>query len=294
MSMAADLADRIGAMLGAPVAAGAPVSGGYTAAARWRVTLGSGRTAFAKVGTTAITAAALRDEAAVYTALAGPFMPAFMPQFLGWQDDAEQPLLVLEDLTAAVWPPPWTDERVAAVRRALDVLHAHPARLRPVATTDTYWSTGWQRVSEDPRPFLGLGLTSDRWLEAALPALLQAAASVRLEGDQVVHLDVRSDNLCLAPRGAVLVDWNCACLANGDLDTGFWLPSLQAEGGPAPERVVGLRPDLAALVSGYFASRAGLPAIPEAPRVRLVQMQQLVPALRWVVRALGLPDPFGR
>ena len=109
-----------------------------------------------------------------------------------------------------------------------------------------------------------------------------------------MHLDVRSDNLCFVPRGAVLVDWNCACLANGDLDIGFWLPSLQAEGGPAPEAVVGRRPELAALVSGYFAWRAGLPDIPEAPRVRLVQKQQLGPALAWAVRALGLPDPLGR
>jgi hypothetical protein len=284
----ADLAARLSAVLGEPATDAAPVLGGYTAAARWRVTLASGRTAFAKLGTTALTAAALRDEAAVYAALRGPFMPAL----LGWQDDPQRPLLVLEDLGAADWPPPWTDDRVAAVRRALDALHANPARLRPVAHTDAYWANGWQRVSEDPAPFLGLGLTTDRWLEAALPALLQASAAVRVEGDQVVHLDVRSDNLCIAPRGAVLIDWNCACLANGDLDTAFWLPSLQAEGGPEPERLVGRRPDLAAMVSGYFASRAGLPPIPEAPRVRLVQKQQLGPALAWAVRALALSDPL--
>jgi hypothetical protein len=283
-----DPARRLAALIGEPVTATAAVSGGYTAAARWWVTLASGRTAFAKMGTTSTSAAALRDEAANYAILSGPFMPAL----IAWQDDAEQPLLVIEDLSTGVWPPPWTDERVAAVRRALDELHAHPARLRPLAATDTSWSSGWQRVSEDPAPFLGLGLTSDRWLEAALPALAEASAALRLQGDQVVHLDVRSDNLCFVPRGAVLVDWNCACLANGDLDVGFWLPSLQAEGGPAPEAVVGRRPELAALVSGYFAWRAGLPDIPEAPRVRLVQRQQLGPALAWAVRALGLPDPL--
>ena len=48
-------------------------------------------------------------------------------------------------------------------------------------------------------------------------------------------------------------------------------------------------PEVAALVSGFFASRAGLPIIPDAPFVRRVQREQLSTALPWVQRALGLP-----
>ena len=48
---------------------------------------------------------------------------------------------------------------------------------------------------------------------------------------------------------------------------------------------------MAALISGYFAARAGLPLIPDAPRVRVVQKQQLGVALPWVMRALHLPTP---
>jgi hypothetical protein len=33
--------------------------------------------------------------------------------------------------------------------------------------------------------------------------------------------------------------------------------------------------------------------IPDAPRVRIVQLEQLRPALRWTARALGLPEPDG-
>jgi hypothetical protein len=67
--------------------------------------------------------------------------------------------------------------------------------------------------------------------------------------------------------------------------------SLEAEGGPPPETLLPDRPDVAAWVSGYFASRAGLPPIPDAPQVRTVQRQQLAPALAWVSRALALPSP---
>jgi hypothetical protein len=50
-------------------------------------------------------------------------------------------------------------------------------------------------------------------------------------------------------------------------------------------------PEVAAWVAGFFAARAGLPVIPDAPRVRVVQRQQLETALPWAARALGLPPP---
>jgi hypothetical protein len=83
--------------------------------------------------------------------------------------------------------------------------------------------------------------------------------------------------------------WNLTCLSNPKLDLGFWLPSLAYEGGPEPETILPHAPEVAALVAGYFAARAGLPGISDAPRVRLVQRQQLTTALPWAVRALELP-----
>jgi hypothetical protein len=80
-------------------------------------------------------------------------------------------------------------------------------------------------------------------------------------------------------------------VSNPQLDLGFWLPSLAYEGGPAPERILPDAPEVAAWVAGFFAARAGLPGISDAPRVRLVQRQQLATALPWAARALGLPLP---
>lgn len=100
--------------------------------------------------------------------------------------------------------------------------------------------------------------------------------------------------MCITERRALFVDWNHACLSNPQLDLGFWLPSLAYEGGPAPEHILPDAPDIAAWVSGFFAARAGLPGIPDAPQVRLVQRQQLATALPWAARALGLPPPVSR
>jgi len=90
----------------------------------------------------------------------------------------------------------------------------------------------------------------------------------------------------------VLIDWNFACLGNPMADVAAWLPSLHAEGGPAPDEIL---PDgaaeFAALLAGYFAAHAGRPEISEAPHVRTLQLSQARTALPWAARALGLPPP---
>jgi aminoglycoside phosphotransferase (APT) family kinase protein len=138
---------------------------------------------------------------------------------------------------------------------------------------------------------LSLDIVSADWLERSLPVLLQAGAGCDPSGEAVTHWDIRSDNLCLAADGVKLIDWAEACLSNPKLDLGFWLPSLAFEGGPLPEVLLPHEPEIAAWVSGFFAARAGLPEVPDAPFVRRVQRQQLSTALPWVRRSLQL-DQF--
>ena len=154
---------------------------------------------------------------------------------------------------------------------------------------------GWPTVAENPAAFLSLNLVTNAWLDAALPALVAAEQSCVLTGDALTHLDLRSDNLCRTAAGIKLVDWAESCRSNAAVDLGFFLPSLAYEHGPSPETILPDRPDIAALVSGFFAARAGLPDIPNAPFVRRVQREQLSTALPWAVRALGLePINVGR
>ncbi len=154
--------------------------------------------------------------------------------------------------------------------------------------------SGWIRLGHDPAPFLGLGLVSDRWFEKALPALIEATKRAHLEGNRLVHFDVRSDNLCFEGDRTVLIDWPDACRGNPLIDIVGWLPSLALEGGPAPETLVGREViDLVAIVSGYWAAQAGLPPPDGAPRARSIQRAQLNIALPWAARLLHLPMPDG-
>src|SRR5215475_858524 len=95
------------------------IGGGYTLMEHWLVEL-DGERVFAKVAVDEPTAGFLRDEHRVYSAIEAQFLP----RFVHWDDDGERPILVLEDLTGAHWPPPWRDRDVDRVRDRLEELHS--------------------------------------------------------------------------------------------------------------------------------------------------------------------------
>jgi hypothetical protein len=259
-------------------------SGGYTLMERWLVEREDGMRAFAKAAVDEPTAGFLRDEHRVYSEVEG----GFLPSLLGWDDDGELPILLLEDLTEGHWPPPWREGDVEAVLAALDEIHAAtPPSGLPRLTLDEFHT--WREVEADAEQFLSLGLVSAGWLEQALPRLLAATDRCVVEGDAFLHLDTRSDNICIRDGRALLVDWNWAHTGNPAVDVAFWLPSLFAEGGPSPAEVLPEAVDLTALVSGFFAPIAGLPPPAGAPTVRPLQLAQLKVALPWAVDVLGLP-----
>jgi hypothetical protein len=293
-SLPAELQARIERLLDARLLACRRAEGGYTPATRLVCDTSRGA-CFVKIGATPLTARFIRRETrtrpargasvAVYGALRGDFMP----RLIAAEDHEHEPIFIIEDLSTHDWPPPWDHHKVDRVRAQIEAMHAAPAGLEAFAQVLNAIVGGWSAVAADPQPFLSLGIADQAWLDAALPALVAAEARCPTEGEALCHWDLRSDNLCLSSSRVLFVDWNLACRSNPALDLGFWLPSLEYEGGPAPERLLPNAPEVAAWVSGFFAARAGRPGIPDAPRVRLVQRQQLSTALPWAIRALGLP-----
>ncbi len=257
---------------------------GYTLMERWLVELPDGNRAFAKLAVDEPTAGFLRDEYRIYES----FEADYLPRLLGWDDDGELPVLVLEDLSGAHWPPPWRAGDVELVCQVLDELHAAPPPqgIPPLTRHELHT---WREVESDPATFVSLGLCSAEWLESALSELIAASERCDVRGEAFLHLDVRSDNICIDEGRAVLVDWNWACLGNPLVDLAFWLPSLSMEGGPSPSELLPDAGDFTAIVSGFFAPIAGLPPPAGAPTVRALQLAQLEVALPWTVEALGLP-----
>ena len=225
------LAERVVRSLGQRLLAWRPVTRGYTTASRLIVTCADGTSVFVKGATDTRTTAWLRTEYGVYSQVHASFLPTMR----AWADDGSDPFLVLEDLTGAAWQAPWTMARISHV---LDTL-------RQVAATRAFTGlsrleerrsslSGWARVEREPQIFLRVDLCSAAWLGHSIKALMAAEASAELAGDDLVHGDVRSDNLCFFGKRVVLVDWNWACRGNGIIDVAGWLPSLHLEGGPLP------------------------------------------------------------
>lgn len=286
------LTERLERLLGAPVTSAVHVDGrGYTPAGRYRVLLADGRRVFAKLAVEELTTGWLREEHLAYSHLRGPFIP----ELIGWDDDGDAPLLVLPDLDGRFLAPPWTEDRIDAVSRTLELLRRTPAPAElPNIERFAEMRTRWDRVGAEPEPFLALGLVSGSWLDANLAPLQAAAHAARIEGDEVVHFDVRSDNIAFVDGDAVFVDWNWASRGNAELDLAAWLPSLRAEGGPEPDGLYSGAPESIALLAGVWGSSAGLPPPPTSDaRLRAAQLAQLRVALPWACRALGLPMPDG-
>ncbi|MFW6174459.1 MAG: aminoglycoside phosphotransferase family protein [Chloroflexota bacterium] len=265
-----------------------PASGGYTAAERWVARFRDGGSAFLKAGTTPNTARWLRNERRIYSGINAPYLA----RVLGWDDDGVCPLLALEDLSGAHWPPPWESHHVEGVVSALEDVRATPppAGLSAVPEDDF---RGWERIAEEPARFARAGLAPREWLENALPFLVEASKSARLDGHELVHEDVRSDNLCFSGERVLLLDWDGAYVGNADLSLALWLPSLHAEGGPPPHEIMPDASEWAALVSGYYAAlawqRGNLPPGEEGHAAHGLMRRLAQYALPWAVRELRLP-----
>jgi hypothetical protein len=286
--------DRARRALGAtPVAWRAVPAHGAPSTRRFVVELPDESSAFVKIAAFDYVAEWFRDERAAYGALEGA---PFLPRLLGWDDDGVSPLLAIEDLSPARWPPPWDRGAVGAVLATLEELHGTaPTAPLPTADERQFGLDSWPDVIEDPAPFLATGICSSAWLDEHVSALASTSAAARIDGTATLHFDVRSDNLCLRNDRAMLVDWNHACIGNPLLETAAWLPSLEVEGGPVPDEILpadteGL-PEIVSLLAGYFSARAGLPQIPQAPHVRTLQRQQAATSLPWASRLLDLPPP---
>jgi hypothetical protein len=259
-------------------------AGGYTPARRMVGTLEDGTTVFVKEAVDDLTRWWLRSERWSYESL-GP--QSFLPRYLGGEGDQ----LVLEDLRGAHWPPPW---RAGDVERVLATLvevaeTAPPAEALDLETVAGEMLRSWSKVAAAPDELLALGVCSRSWLDDALPVLLEAEAAGTLAGDSLVHFDVRSDNLCLTADGRVLlVDWNMTSRGRSDVDRVAFLQTVTVEGGREPPDE---DPSLVAMITSTFAWNAGQPLIPNAPRVRAVQLAQLRVCLPWAARLLGLRPP---
>jgi hypothetical protein len=280
-----DVADRVAAIVGQPVVAIDEIhgAGGYTTARRLVATLSDGTTWFVKAAVDAPTTRWLVAERRAYETLGTvPFAPSFV--------GADDCVLVLEDLRHGHWPPPWRPGDIDRVLATLDDLSSTvaPDWAEPVSSARGGLRR-WATLADEPATVVAHRTCTFEWLERALPVLIDAERAAPLDGDGIVHLDVRSDNLCLLDDRIAIVDWNLLCRSAPGVDAAFFLPTVTLDGGPPPPDDV--HPGLAAVVAGCFADWARLVPVVGGERVLAHRLAMFQVCLPWAARVLGLPPP---
>jgi hypothetical protein len=288
-------------VLGGTVVGSADQTGGFTPGFAGRLRLTDGRRAFAKaIGPelTPIGPRLYRQEIAVAAPLPAG-VPA--PRLLGSYDE-DWVALVFEDIAGRNPAQPWVPAELERVLAAATELAARltPAPVAAPRLADDAEFTGWRQLAADP-PDAFPAAEHDAWLRARLPGLaeLESRWPEAVDGDALLHGDLRDDNMLLTRDGRVLfVDWPEARVGASFADLVFMLPSVAVGGGPEPAEVASTHPllrDVAvrrlapavAAVAGYFVGKSLLPPPVGVPTVRRFQHDQGVHAVRWLRQLLA-------
>jgi aminoglycoside phosphotransferase (APT) family kinase protein len=306
----AELRARIEAALGSAVVSAETRSGGFSPGTAAVVTCADGSGAFVKAVGTPLnpdTHRLHRQEALVAAALPAP-LPT--PR-LRWSTevtlgDDVWVALVFDVVDGAPPRLPWTVSSASAVLPALADLAA-AATPCPVPGLGTLADkvaedlTRWSHLAVEPPD--DLQPWERHHLDWLAEAPLRLAASGGLDGDTLVHLDVRADNLLVRPDGSVVVvDWPRAARGAAWVDTVLFALDAAVHGGVDPEELLRDAPlvaradpaavtDLVLGLTGMWAAAMRRPAPPGLPTVRDFQRRFHDAALAWGRRRAGAADP---
>lgn len=295
-------------ILGSQVEESIGQQGGFSPGTADRVRTSTGRRAFVKAVNPALNQASPdihRREAAITAALPST-LPA--PSLIGKFDDGDWIALVLSDVDGSHPQVPWRSGELGLVLDTLLNLAGTPVpqsleHLPKLSRELAEDFGGWARIRLAPPA------DCDPWILDNLAGLehLAARGVTDLDGESLVHTDVRADNILITPDGgAVLVDWPWAAIGSAYFDAltvlvnvrvfdpGFDVESV-LESHPVfmeagQERIDGFLSGLGA----YFMDMARRPAPPGLPTVRAFQQRQGDAVMGWLrqrldTRSLGKP-----
>lgn len=288
-----ELKARIEAAVGASIVAWTKPDCGLSAAVRLSLRFDDGSRCFVKAATDNDTEAWLRTEHHVLSRVAA----GCMARIVHWLDGGNgRPVLIVEDLGHAHWPAshagvdwrPGDIDRVLAGIDGLSTLSPPEDLARLANPSDSRWA----RIAEEPSGFQAQGLASVRWLRRHAAALADAEAGLRRAGNDLVHGDIRSDNICLLEGRAIFVDWSNAAIGNGRLNLASSLSGLHLEGGPPPARIMPEGGPWAAWSSAEIVERLAREGW-EPAWLRRVLRRFAAIELDWAAEVLGLEPRDG-
>jgi aminoglycoside phosphotransferase (APT) family kinase protein len=290
------------------VASAASQPSGFSPGVAARVRLANGRRVFLKALSPAQNEEAVafhRREARIVAALPAA---APVPRLLWLLDDEAGSgwiVLVFEDIEGRHPAQPWRADELDRVLGAMEELAATltPSPLPPgsVASGAEKFDllfNGWRELRSEHGELIG---QLDSWSAQHLASLaaIEENVAAAVEGNTLLHSDVRADNLLLTDDRVWFVDWPHACTGAAWMDAVLMAPSVAMQGGPAPEELLErYSPARAAepeaitaavvAVAGFLTHHALLPAPPGLPTLRAFQAAQGMVAREWAATRLDL------
>ena len=266
---------------------------GLSQALRFSVELEDGSRVFVKASTDEQTEQWLRTEHFVLSSM----REKFMPYVIDWIDrPGAHPVLISQDLSHAYWPAShsgvtWREGDFQLLFEAIKELSSveAPSGLSALENRKT---CGWSIIADDAAAFLNLQLCTERWFSNSINALIEAEKKMDYTGTRLVHGDIRSDNICIADKQVIFVDWSHAAIGNGLHNLAMLLPSLYLEGGPLPYQVMPDGGSEAASGSSGLTLRL-LSDISMPDWLKKVFKKLIAIELEWAASCLGLEKPDG-
>lgn len=296
------IVEEIEVFLGDQIISATTLPGGFSPGIAARIMTSSGQHRFVKAVSSEVNADAVRfhqREIRVCTGLnAIPELP--VPALLWSFDTEDSPwtVLLFEHIAGRQPAEPWVD---VELDRCIDALNDLAARLtpapllspdvEPVRIEGAAGSNPWP-------PLIGrLGNVSDQQIRQLTDLCSDVPAA--LEGNSLLHTDLRGDNMLLGDDGRVyIVDWPHASIGAAWVDPLGMAPSVEMQGGPpaaeffARFEAARVADDNAvttglAAIAGYFVSHSLKPEIPSLPGLRAFQAAQGKVSMRWLDQRLG-------
>jgi phosphotransferase family enzyme len=227
-------------------------------------------------------------------------MPTTAPiaRLLWSYDDMGWVALCLEDIEGRHPDEPWTEHDLDLVIACVEKM-SRDLTPSPIRVDDTMPAFFRRTVN-------GWGIALDRsetrleaWALRNLDRLveLERRAPGVVEGDALVHCDIRADNLLVAGDRVYVLDWPWARIGAAWVDLVAMAPSVTMQGGPQPEQFLarldlrGVTPAaidaVVASLAGYFVVRALEPPPQGIPTVREFQAAQGRVATAWLRERTG-------
>lgn len=281
---------------------------GFSPGVAARLIVDDGRRVFVKAASpqpNADTPAMHRREIGIVTGLPRA-VP--VPRLLWSYDEGDNGwvALLFEDVDGRHPTQPWRIDQlhrvVAAMEDLSTILTPSPLPAAMVGTVADKFATnvpGWRRLRDERPSRLD---HVDEWSRRHIETLAAMEENVgdALEGNTLLNVDLRADNILLTPERVWFVDWPHACIGPAWLDVVAFAPSVTMQGGPPPEEVISRhfscrsaeREAITAAVvaiAGYFTRQAVQPPPPGLPTIREFQDAQGVVAREWVAQRTGLP-----